>query len=514
MDLKTLVYNDFTRLTPENLPKLKRGWSKSLGSTPKHSQILAAYKILVSEGKIKKDLAVEQMLRIRKVRSLSGVTPLAVMTKPFTCPGQCIYCPLEPGMPKSYLSDEPAAQRGKALKFDPYAQIQDRLKQLRQTGHFTDKVELIVIGGTFSVYPEKYKRFFFKRMFDACNKFESKILVQAQKLNETSKHRVVGISVETRPDWADEKEVKLWRKLGVTKVQLGVQAFDDKILKKIKRGHSLDEVSKATLLLKNAGIKICYHFMPNLPGSNPKKDIEMAKIMYQDPRFKPDYLKIYPTQVIPGTQLYDIWKKGKYKSYDEVTVKKVLKKIKLITPKWVRIDRLVRDISKKWIAEGVTKSNLRQIIQDELKKEKKKCQCIRCREIKQLSYKEKPELKIEEIDVVGGKEFFLSFEKYGRLYSLLRLRLPNQDQKMLFNELRSTAIVRELHTYGTVVPIDKRKTNKTQHRGLGKALLIKAEQIAKKKGFDKIAVISAIGTRNYYRKNGYHLDSLYMLKKL
>lgn len=514
MNLKQLVYKDFNRLTPENLAMFKRKWSKKLGATPRNSSILKVYKYLVEEEKLEKNHEFEHLLTIKKTRSISGVTALAVMTKPFYCPGECIYCPLEEGMPKSYLSDEPASQRAKTHKFDPLAQIKDRLKQLKQTGHKTDKVELIVIGGTFSVYPEKYKRYFFKRMFDACNGITSRNLLKAHKLNETAKQRIVGISIETRPDWVNEREVKLWRQLGVTKVQLGVQAFDENILKEIKRGHSLRPVAEASRLLKNAGFKICYHFMPNLPGSSPEKDVKMAKVMYQDKRFKPDFLKIYPTQVIPGTELYKIWKKGQFQTYNDETLKQILKKIKLMTPKWVRIDRLVRDISKNWVASGTKKSNLRQIIKSELKGEGKTCQCIRCREVKNLAFQGNPELFIEKIDLIGAKEYFLSFEKNNKLYSLLRLRLPNKRQKMLFAELKGAAIIRELHTYGTVVPIDKRQKHKSQHKGLGKALLEKAENLAKMNGFRKIAVISAVGTRGYYKKNGYLLEGYYMTKNL
>jgi elongator complex protein 3 len=514
MDLVELVYRDFTKLTAKNLADYKRRWAKRLGKTPKNSQILAAYKLLVRQGELKRSRKFEQVLRIKRVRSLSGVTPFAVMTKPFWCPGECTYCPLVSGMPKSYLSDEPAAQRGKTHGFDPTLQVKDRLKQLRETGHTTDKIELIVIGGTFSAYPDSYKRKFFKGMIDACNGIASKSLFEAQKINETAKHRIVGISVETRPDWINPKEVVLMRKLGVTKVQVGVQAFDEKILRRVKRGHSLKPVAEATRMLRNAGIKVCYHLMPNLPGSDPKHDVEMAKIMYTDRRFKPDFLKLYPVVVIPGTELYREWERGEYVPYDDETLKGVLKKIKMITPYWVRIDRLVRDISKGWIEAGSIRTNMRQIIQRELKEAGKACKCIRCREVKQARFDGKSKLKMRKIDTLGGKELFLSFEDEQHLYSLLRLRLPNRDQKMLFNELKGAALLREIHTYGTVVGFKEREKGKAQHKGLGKTLLEKAEKIARKEGYKKIAVISAIGTRNYYCKQGYELEGLYMTKLL
>lgn len=512
--LRQVIEKDFTLISKEKLPVLKRQWSKKIGKTPKNSEILTAYLALVKKGRLKANAKIEKLLQIKSVRSQSGVTPMAVMTKPFYCPGQCIYCPLDLNLPKSYLHDEPAAQRAIKANFNPYKQVKNRIKQLVEIGHDVSKIEFIVIGGTFSVYPENYKQMFFKRIFDACNEKGSASLAEAQKLNESALHRVVGMSIETRPDFVDEKEVKLLRALGVTKIQLGVQAFDARLLKLIKRGHSLKPVAEATRILRNSGFKICYHFMPNLPGSNPQKDLRMAKIMYEDKRYKPDYLKIYPTQVIPNTELYRNWRAGKYQGYDEQTLKEVLKKIKLITPYFVRIDRLVRDISRTWIAEGTVRTNLRQIIQKELREEGLGCQCIRCREIKKKTFVKKFQLKMQKYATYGGREYFLSFENGNNLLSLLRLRLPDKKQKQIFKELKRAAIVREVHTFGTTVAVDKRVKKMTQHQGLGKKLLEKASEISGKNGFKKIAVISAVGTRNYYKKMGFRLEGLYMTKPI
>jgi len=503
MILEDLVRRDNEKLTLENIEDYRRIWSKELKRMPKNSEI---WPYLI-------DTELIDAMKTRGVRTESGVAPFAVMMKPYPCPGECIYCPLEVGMPKSYLSDEPAAQRAKMLNFDPNKQVEGRIRQMEETGHVTDKIDLIVIGGTFGSYPEKYKREFFKSMFDAVNGIESSSLAEAQKYNETANRRVVGISVETRPDWVSEKEVKLWRELGVTKVQLGVQAFDDEILKNIKRGHGLLEVANATRLCRNAGLKICYHFMPNLPGSSPEKDIKMAKLMFDDFRFQPDYLKIYPAMTIEGTQMYQMWKKGDYKPYEEVELIKVLKEIKAETPIWCRIDRLIRDISKKWVSAGTARTNLRQILQEELKKEGKKCRCIRCREVRRGVYDTKIELHIDERNSLGGLELFLSYENKDSLFAMLRLRLPLNDEKMLFDELNGSAIVREVHSYGQVAEIDTKDGIKTQHQGLGKRLMIKAEEIARKRGYKKMAVISAIGTREYYRKLGYELEGSYMVKK-
>ena len=497
-----------------NFHKLKRTWAKDLGKIVKDSEVLATYRKLVESGKINKNPKLEKILMTRSIRTESGVTPFAVMTKPYICPGQCTFCPLELGMPKSYLSDEPAAARAKQMNFDPRLQIESRLEQLEATGHLTDKIELIVIGGTFSNYPESYKREFFKDMIDTINGFESSSLLEAQLANETALKRIVGISIETRPDWLDEKEVKLLRELGVTKIQVGVQAFDENILAHIKRGHSLDEVGRATRLLKDAGIKVCYHFMPNLPLSNPKLDVEMAHLMYEDPRFKPDFLKVYPAQVIPSTELYREWERGEYQPYPDELLKDVLKDIKKITPPWVRIDRLVRDISKKWVAAGTKNTNMRQVIQAELKKEGVVCQCIRCREVRIMTSSDKPEFQSLEIDTLGGKEYFMSFEASGKLYSQLRLRLPDSKVNMLFPELNGAAIIREVHTYGRTVSVGGKDSKRPQHTGLGKSLISKAENLAKKAGYQKIAVISSIGTRGYYRKLDYQLEGLYMIKGL
>jgi elongator complex protein 3 len=504
MTIDELVLRDNEKLTLENIEDYRRIWSKELRKMPKNSEI---WPFLTDPELI-------QAMKTRGVRTESGVAPFAVMMKPFFCPGECIYCPLEEGMPKSYLSDEPAAQRAKLLDFDPFKQVEGRIKQMVETGHITDKIDLIIIGGTFGSYPEKYKREFFKSMFDAVNGKTSGSLAEAQKFNETADKRIVGISVETRPDWVTEAEVKLWRELGVTKVQLGVQAFDEEILKKIKRGHSLEAVAEATRLCRNAGLKICYHLMPNLPGSNPQKDMEMAKIMFDDPRFGPDYLKVYPAMTIAGTEMYKMWKRGDYVPYGEDELIKVLKEIKAQTPVWCRIDRLIRDISKKWVLAGTARTNLRQILQEELKKEGKKCQCIRCREVRGGVYDTKVELLINERESLGGKELFLSYESADKLFSMLRLRLPDKTEKMLFEELAGAAIVREVHTYGQVAEIDTNDGIKTQHRGLGKRLMIKAEEIAKERRYKKMAVISAIGTREYYRKLGYRLEGTYMVKKL
>lgn len=512
-DILDLLQAHHTELNAKTLYAFKKLCVDKLGKVPRDSDILASYRELVELGRIKPSPAFLKLLTTRSVRTLSGVTPFAVMTKPYVCPGLCTFCPLELGMPKSYLSDEPAAARAKQMNFDPKLQIESRLTQLDETGHDTDKIELIVIGGTFSNYPESYKRSFFKDMIDTINGTVSNTLEEAQIYNESASRRIVGISIETRPDWIDDKEVKLLRELGVTKIQVGVQAFDEVILKRIKRGHTLDRVGEATRLLKDSGIKVCYHFMPNLPGSNPELDKKMAHIMYEDPRFKPDFVKIYPAQVIPGTEMFREWERGEFTPYEDELLKDVLKELKKITPPFVRIDRLVRDISKKWVAAGTKATNMRQYIQAEMKQEGWSCKCIRCREVKARDYTTHPVLHDLTIDTLGGTEHLLTYELEGRLYSLLRLRLPDSSST-LFPELAGCAIVRELHTYGKTVVHDEKTSTKTQHRGLGKLLMAQAESVAKDAGYKKLAVISSIGTRDYYRKLGYEREGLYMTKSI
>lgn len=511
--LSSLILANHTLLNSRDLPKLRRSIAKKIGYLPRDSDLRAAYLDLVAQGDLSEDPLILTLLTTRGIRTLSGVTPFAVMMKPYTCPGLCTFCPLELGMPKSYLSDEPAAARAKSLGFDPRAQIESRLKQLEETGHVTDKIELIVIGGTFGSYPNSYKRSFFKDMIDTINGVVSPSLTQAIDYNESASRRIVGISVETRPDWIDQEEVKLFRELGVTKVQVGVQAFDEEILRRVKRGHDLDAVGEATRLLKDAGIKVCYHFMPNLPGSNPAKDVEMASLMYTDPRFMPDFLKVYPAQVIPQTELYKEWQEGKYKPYSDELLKDVLKDICRLTPPYIRIDRLVRDISRKWVAAGTHTTNMRQYVESELIKEGTPCQCIRCREVKAGVYQLTPELLDRTLNTYGGTEHLLTYEKDHKLFSLLRLRLPDTDSP-LFPELSGCSIIREVHTYGQTLSYKQKSSNKTQHRGLGKKLIARAEKLSTSAGYKKIAVISSIGTRGYYRSLGYAKVGLYMVKDL
>ena len=505
----------------EILDKLKRKFAKKerFKMTP-NSFLLSAYHDLIKEKRIKKDLKIEEVLRIRKIRSLSGIVIVSVLTKPYPCPGKCIYCPEQAGAPKSYLKEEPAVARAIKCEYHPYKQVQLRIRALEANGHPTDKIDLRIIGGTWSFYPKNYQTWFIKKCFQGANDYlktkkERKALCLLQKENEIAKHRIIGITIETRPDFINKEEINRLRELGITRVELGVQSIYNNILKLNRRGHNIEVTIRATQLLKDAGFKICYQMMPNLLGSNLKQDEETFKELFRNPDFQPDYLKIYPCALLKETPLYNVWKKGKYMPYttDELII--LLIKIKKSIPYYCRIQRIIRDIPSYYIVEGGTKtSNIRQIIEKISKKEGWRCNCIRCREVKS-SYdsKEKIYLFREDYSASKGKEIFLSFEnkERTRLFSLLRLRIPGQT---IIPVLKNASMVRELHTYGQLVPVNE-KEKAPQHKGLGKKLMKEAEKITKKEfSLKKIAVISGVGVRGYYRKLGYRLKQTYTIKSL
>ncbi|OIO45999.1 tRNA uridine(34) 5-carboxymethylaminomethyl modification radical SAM/GNAT enzyme Elp3 [bacterium (Candidatus Gribaldobacteria) CG23_combo_of_CG06-09_8_20_14_all_37_87_8] len=513
------------------LNSFKRKMAKKYGITcPKNIALLKAYHKLLQEKRIKQNKGLEQALKTRPVRSLSGIVNVSILTKPWPCKGKCLFCPSQKDLPKSYLKEEPACQRAILTKFSPKKQVITRLLSLELTGHPIDKIELRIIGGTWHYYPLAYRKWFIKECFRACNNFtkaknsKSKVLnskqipnnkiqmlKREQKKNETAKARIIGITIETRPDCIDEKAIQKMRELGITRVELGVQNVFNDILQTNQRGHSVADIAKATLLLKEAGFKVSYQLMPNLPGSSLKKDLESFKSVFQDQRFRPDLIKIYPLALLKNTGVYQLYQKGKFKPYTEKQLLKLLIALKKETPLWVRIERVIRDIPKKYIVEGGAQiSNLRELVQEGLKREGTKCKCIRCREVG-TNYNPKDKLYLfkEEYLASEGKEFFLSFETKNRekLYALLRLRLPLKNEG---------AIIREIHTYGQMAEVSSGLPTGAfaQHKGLGKKLMQEAEKIALDADFKKIAVIAGVGVRGYYRKLGYHLKDTYMLKYL
>ena len=473
-------------------------------AVPSNVNLLKAYHNLLKNKRLKPNKNLEFLLRKRRVRSLSGIVNISVLTKPYKCPGKCLFCPSQKGIPKSYLAKEPAVQRAILTGFDPYLQFRTRVEGLEVTGHPTDKIELRIIGGTWSYYPQKYQEWFVERCFDAANNKRSKNLLQAQKLNEKAKNRIIGLTIETRPDYISSQEIKRLREFGVTRVELGVQSIYDNVLKINKRGHGVQETIKATKLLKDAGFKVSYQIMPNLPGSTFKKDIQMFKELFSNPDFQPDLLKIYPLALVKEAEIYNLYKNKKYKPYPKDKLIKLLREIKEQIPYYVRIERVIRDIPSEDVVEGGVKmSNLREIVQKEAN-----CRCIRCREVKEdYNPKEKLYLFKQEYGASGGREIFLSFENKNRtkLYALLRLRI-----------IENLAIVREIHTYGQMLQITRGPSSgqAVQHKGLGKKLMKEAEKIAKESGAKKLSVIAGIGARPYYRKLGYKLENTYMVKGL
>ena len=468
-----------------------------------------------------------EILRRKTVRTASGVLIVAVMSKPWPCPKNepCAYCPGGPamGVPQSYTGLEPAALRGAQNNYDPYSQVKHRIAQYRAIGHTVDKVELIVMGGTFPSTPVQYQKTFIQRCLDAINGCASKSLEEAKKKAETSKIRNVGITVETRPDWSKEVHVDQMLSMGVTRVELGVQNVYDDIYELIDRGHTVNDVVEATRILKDSGLKIVYHMMPGLPGSNFKRDLEGFKKIFSDPDFKPDMLKIYPCLVIKGTKLYEWWKQGKYEPYTTEEAVNLIAEVKKIVPEWVRIMRVQRDIPAQLIETGVTRSNLRELVLNRLEKENLRCRCIRCREVGHRWLKDhvKPDLNrvqtvMRTYEASEGTEYFISAEDPVNdiLIGFVRLRFPSDKPHRPEILGQNASLIRELRVYGSLVPVGSHRKEAYQHKGWGKTLLKKAEQISREQGYTKIVVTSALGTKEYYKELGYTYDGPYMSKKL
>jgi len=492
--------------------------------------LILGYEYLVKNNLLKADENLFNKLKMKPIRTSSGIASVTVLTKPFGCPGHCIFCPEDIRLPKSYLASEPGAQRALMNNFDPYLQTYNRLLALHSIGHNVEKIELIILGGTWSCYQEPYKIWFVKRCFNAMNDFTVKDntknldtyekctweeLEKTQVENETAYCRNVGLVFETRPDWISENEVKMLRKLGATKIQIGIQSLDNKILKANRRGHTIREIKKAFELLREAGFKIHAHWMPNLYMSNIKKDKrDYLRIWKRD--FRPDELKIYPTSLLPNTELEKLFKENMYSPYTENELKNVLQFCLLNTPRYCRLTRVVRDIPAQEILEGNMKSNMRQIVEKEIKDKGLKLNDIRSREIRDENITmDNLEEEIIKYATSVSTEFFISYKtkKDDKICSFLRLSIPKKRNNFI-NELSNSSIIREVHVYGQVVGIGKKDKGKSQHLGLGKKMINTAEDISKKNGFKYISVISAIGTRKYYEKLEFKREGLYMKKEL
>ena len=501
----------------------------------------------------------KNVLKKRPMRSLSGIISITVLTKPFPCPGRCVFCPVDVRMPKSYIASEPGAQRAGRLGFDPYRQASERLRAYWETGHPISKIELIVLGGTWSAYPQDYQRWFIKRLFDALNDFglrrdeeshayptdwddrikagetynghinaskyvtdayvESSTwdeLEAAQRLNETANSRCVGLSLETRPDLVDREECINLRSLGATKIQIGIQSLDDRVLQLNKRGHSVATTEKAMRLLRQFGFKIHTHWMPNLYGSDPVSDIVDYQRIFDNPSIRPDELKVYPTALIQDTELEKIAAQGLWSAYADEDLNEVLRYVLTNTPEYCRLTRIIRDIPSFEILAGNKKGNLRQIVEGSL--DAGQMHDIRAREIKgEVIAPESLVLDCLQYETADTQEYFLQFIRPDdrKIAGFLRLSLPGPqgDDDAPLEELKGEAIIREVHVYGQAVGVGEQE-DAAQHQGLGRLLVAKACEISKEHGLQNIAVISSVGTRQYYEKLGFAKGTLYQHKSL
>ena len=540
------------------------------------------------------DPAVVERLRMKPVRSSSGVTPVTVLTKPFPCPGECIFCPNDVRMPKSYLADEPGAQRAGQNAFDPYLQAMSRLRAYQNTGHPTGKIELIVLGGTWSFYPEAYQIWFIRRLFDALNDFGAGVdrtaevwaalgagshfhpvqpapaatvhglavggshtynhavqtiyrdetqrsqvlaaelqagqreqspldeyatwdeLAAVQRANEDAASRCVGLVVETRPDHIDEDEVRRIRRLGCTKVQIGFQSLNDDVLRLNRRGHTVAATRRAVKLLRQAGFKIHAHWMPNLYGSSPQADMADYTRLFADPDFRPDELKIYPCSLIESAELMKFYQAGQWRPYTADELLEVLTACFLMTPEYCRLTRVIRDIPGTDIVAGSKETNFRQRVEVELTRRGQPSADIRAREVRFRAVAAET-LALDELryDTSAGREVFLQFIDSGRaIAGFLRLALPDPSLPPLMPDLTDAAIIREVHVYGQAVELGASGHGRAQHQGLGTRLLERAAELAAAEGYSRLAVISAVGTRTYYRQRGFADGEWYQVRNL
>lgn len=445
-------------------------------------------------------------MKMRKpTKTISGITPVAVMLPPRECEhGNCVYCP-KLNVPQSYTPKSPVVLRASGLGYDPYKQVRARLESFKKMNHPTEKIELIIMGGTFLEYPKEFQYKFVKGLYDALNGKRSRTLSVAQKLNEKARHRCVALCVETRPDVC-VPFIGRMRKWGVTRVELGVQIIDDKIYKKVKRGHLVKHVAEATKALREAGFKIGYHIMPGLPGSSIAKDLRLFKKIFSDSKFKPDQVKLYPCQVMPGSELEKMYWDKKYLPYTKEQTEKVLLGMMKLVPRYARVMRVMREIPTDYLVAGTIRIDLRNEIEKELRKKNSRLKEIRYREIG-FALRDGREVNLDlrlkktKYRAAGGDEYFLEVVNKGDfLFGLLRLRLS-----------KSGAMIREIHVYGPSLELGK-KGKISQHKGLGKWLMSEAERITVDAGYDRLRVISGIGVREYYHRLGYRLDGTYMTK--
>jgi len=560
---------EFTNILDKNIIETKQEWNKINTQLRKKYHISLStvtmnyiYRKLVEEKKIDRNELFEQFNVGKLCRTNSGITQITVLTSPypngqsFSCEHDCYYCPKEPAhegngfveQPRSYLFNEPAVLRANANKFDAALQMWDRMSTLSLCGLSIDKLEVMVLGGTWGSYPEDYREEFIRDLYYAANTFYHDADNRRERYplhveigyNEIALVRVIGLTLETRPDHVTARELYLFRKYGCTRVQIGVQHTDKKILSKINRGCYLEDTVRAIKNLLDVGLKIDVHLMLDLPFATPEDDIKMIKTMLYDTRLQFDQAKLYPFASLDWTKTKEWEDKGMNLHYSQEELIDVLIETKTMIHPWIRLNRVIRDIPSNYILAGNDKPNLRQTLELEMKKRNLKCQCIRCREVKNnkeaLDSIDQAIIFIRSYDASDGKEYFISFETPDTdyIYGFCRLRLSKnmgyvkdikprihrqvkedncEETINLFPTINNTAMIRELHVYGNMNPVDKHIA-KTQHRGFGKRLIKVAETIAKINNYDQIAVISGIGVRNYYRKLGYYYNNTYMVKSL
>jgi elongator complex protein 3 len=502
-----------------DIQKIKTSVCKkySLERMPKNSEIFAA----AADDEEREIVRV--YLQVKPARTISGVAPVAVMTSPHKCPhGKCLPCPGGPehpfGSPQSYTGEEPAALRARQHEYDPYTQVQARLRQFEELGHHIDKAELIVMGGTITARDPEYRDWFMRSCIRAMNEYRGEDrgdIFNFEELceeNETARVRCVAATFETRPDWCMKEHIDDMLGLGVTKVEIGVQQLDNKILDYNRRGHGVEATEEANRLLRDAGLKVGFHVMPNLPSATIEDDKKMFDLLFTDERFCPDFLKIYPTLVTPGSEIEELWRSGQYDVYDEDDLIDLVAYGKSKLPPYVRLQRVQRDIPSKLILRGSHFSNFRQLAKERLESTGGRCRCIRCSEAGRNVISEPPEIDTIRYRCCGGDEFFIRYVSGESLIGFIRLRLPADPWR---EEIIDSALVRELHVYGAVVPIaEKAGPNEWQHRNFGDRLLKEAERVAVEAGYKGVGIMSGIGVRPYYRKKGYNRSGPYMVKEL
>jgi elongator complex protein 3 len=547
---RKLLWQEHNRLTPEKLalarlvladvragtPVLEalRTHPQKRGGSLSKAALVGAYNELVAEG-MAPDSALIESIRMKPVRTLSGVTTVTVLTKPYPCPGKCIFCPTDVRMPKSYLPDEPGAMRALEHEFDPYRQVRSRMDALESLGHPTDKIELLILGGTWSAYRRDYQEWFVRRCFDAMNEsyhgeraengdeiensdrtaVNDLDLENIQAINESAAHRNVGLVIETRPDEITPDELRWLRHLGVTKVQMGAQSLDDRILEMNVRGHDVAATRTASALLRAAGFKIVLHWMPNLHGATPESDREDFARLWTD--FCPDEIKIYPNQLLQNAELYEVWKRGEFRPYTTEELIDLIADIKPTIPRYCRVNRVIRDIPSTNVVAGNKRTSLRQDVHVELKRRGERCNCVRCREVRNQGIRV-DSLQLNDLvyEAASAAEHFISFDTLeDGLAGFVRLSLPSKDAPATgLIDLDGAALIREVHVYGQSIPVGAEQGGAAQHIGLGTRLLQEAERVARAQGFKRMAVISAVGTRGYYLDRGFERGTYYLVKDL